>query len=445
MSEKAAENQNTDENESHKNEDVNQPDQISGALDPIISTTETRPSIFKLVNDCWQEIFDYLSIRELHTFGQTCKHLQRITGEYFKWMYSCLKMDPGWMDQLEGFIPFAQHCDIHTDFADFANIMFEKNIKPKGLRISDVNNQPINFNLLIESLKGVELVEFRYTQYDATFFEKFLKVCVNLKHLLIYTNAENIWIRHKFPTLQHLSLTNCDSLTNDELTLFFKQNPNVRSFGTSAKILLKHRHLFIANNIEFDDLAIWDIGGIEELCEVVNDLYERGIYKKLHLTTTSVDNLEKYPGLDTLRVRAFDGMMIPKLNSVTKLYFKVWGNLLHLNIEKTSMNLKNIERIFNRSENISMMPFIRNSKKLKEITMGFPHNDLDVVAMNKERSKLKCATKVTIYLEEKDYLAMKWKHNDTNFEWIEVRRKFSYQGVIWDRITGHDAFIMDAI
>lgn len=34
--------------------------------------------IFALNIDCFEEIFDYLSLKDVHSFGQTCKALQKV-------------------------------------------------------------------------------------------------------------------------------------------------------------------------------------------------------------------------------------------------------------------------------------------------------------------------------------------------------------------------------
>lgn len=80
------------------------------------------------------------------------------------------------------------------------------------------------------------------------------------------------------------------------------------------------------------------------------------------------------------------------------------------------------------------MPFIQNSKKLKEIKMEFFRNDhngdIDPVLMNSERKKLNGAHKVMIYVEEKDYLRIKWRYSKSNFDLIELRRHEFYDGVL---------------
>lgn len=48
------------------------------------SSIEITPNIFKLDIDCFDEIFEYLSIKDLHSFGQTCRAMHKVAGEYFK-------------------------------------------------------------------------------------------------------------------------------------------------------------------------------------------------------------------------------------------------------------------------------------------------------------------------------------------------------------------------
>lgn len=44
--------------------------------------------IFRLNTDCFDEIFDYLSAEDLLSFGQTCKTMQNVVGNYFKSNYT---------------------------------------------------------------------------------------------------------------------------------------------------------------------------------------------------------------------------------------------------------------------------------------------------------------------------------------------------------------------
>lgn len=51
------------------------------------SNEQTSPKIFKLDVDCFDEIFEYFSLEDLDSFGQTCKAMHKLTGEYFKRNY----------------------------------------------------------------------------------------------------------------------------------------------------------------------------------------------------------------------------------------------------------------------------------------------------------------------------------------------------------------------
>lgn len=52
------------------------------------SNVESSPKLFLLNNDCFDEIFEYLCVEDLHSFGQTCKWMNKVAGEYFKQNHS---------------------------------------------------------------------------------------------------------------------------------------------------------------------------------------------------------------------------------------------------------------------------------------------------------------------------------------------------------------------
>ncbi|XP_031637154.1 uncharacterized protein LOC116349727 [Contarinia nasturtii] len=454
MSEQTVKDQNsTDVDESHQNDGTDTkatdtPDQITVAFDAVSLGSDIPPPIFKLINDCWEEIFDWLSLEELHSFGRTCKHFQRLTGEYFKWKYQnviCHVNDNEKIIQckkLDGFIPFTQKLAFFRLNPDASFRYVLKNIKsPKSMEIVNARSTNLDLKLMKNNLSNVEVLKFRNSYLDGSFIETFLKLCVRLKRLTIGPNAGNTWLLHKYPTLQYFKLTDyeCDSLVNDELMTFFQQNPNVRSFATTEKILFQNRDSFIANNIELDELTILRVDDIDELCVVVNDLYRRGFYKRLHLKTVSTKCLKNMPGLVTLYINTYYNYVeMPQLDGVMELFLNALSDGLHfvVNMEEVSMNLKNLERIFTPATSEEYLRvFFRNSAKLKEIKIEYLCDGIDVVAMNIERKKLKGAKQVTIFLDEEDYLAIKSKHNKTDFGLIEVKRKESYEGV-WDHAFG---------
>lgn len=51
------------------------------------------PDIFRLHAIVCFELFDYLSLKDLHSMGQTCKRFNRIAGDYFKNNYSAAEIE----------------------------------------------------------------------------------------------------------------------------------------------------------------------------------------------------------------------------------------------------------------------------------------------------------------------------------------------------------------
>lgn len=50
-------------------------------------------SIFKLNGHCFDKLFEFLSLKDLHSLGQTCKSMQQMTGEFFTRNYSAAKFN----------------------------------------------------------------------------------------------------------------------------------------------------------------------------------------------------------------------------------------------------------------------------------------------------------------------------------------------------------------
>lgn len=68
------------------NKSLNTPDADGNkiGLANIANKHVNETTFFKLNTDCSDEIFEYSCIKDLHSFGQTCKTLQKVAGEYFK-------------------------------------------------------------------------------------------------------------------------------------------------------------------------------------------------------------------------------------------------------------------------------------------------------------------------------------------------------------------------
>lgn len=64
----------------------------SNDVDADSSGSELK-TIFELNIDCLNELFDYLSLKELLVLSQTYKAFHQIVGEYFQWKYEAMTFD----------------------------------------------------------------------------------------------------------------------------------------------------------------------------------------------------------------------------------------------------------------------------------------------------------------------------------------------------------------
>ena len=62
------------------------PSEIAVAVaDAVNVQKEELPSpIFKLNAICCDDLFDWVSVKDLHSLGQTCHRMQQLTGYYFR-------------------------------------------------------------------------------------------------------------------------------------------------------------------------------------------------------------------------------------------------------------------------------------------------------------------------------------------------------------------------
>lgn len=423
--------------------------EVAAAIRASALAAQDPLTIFKLNIDCWEVIFDWLSLDDLHAFGQTCKYFHRIAGEYFKWKYKRVLGDVydkgmtiNWGD-FNGFNEFTQRLSFYSRNPDASLLYALTNCKsPREMEIVNGRSSEIDLSRLENMLKNIEILKISNFHVSTEFLESFLQRCAkSLKRLMLDVSLGNSWMNNcTYPQLQHLSLFECDHC--DELIKFFEKNPNVRSFATSAALILKNLKEFTDSTMRLDDLTILRNDDIDAITIALNRLYEGGIFKRLHFKTATSKHLIDLPGLSTLHIDTYNYIKMPDLSSVTSIAFQaLWNGLCSwMNMEELSIALKNLQCIFTPETNAKyMMPFIRNSTKLKEIKMEYfrgDHGHIDPVTMSNERKRLHGAHKVSIYVEEKDFLMVKWKYNKSDFGLIEIKRKESYDGV-WDRTFGY--------
>lgn len=418
-------------------------------------------NIFKLNSDCLDIVFDYLSLKDLHSFGLTCKMMQRIAGEYFLRVYkssekfsgndgiytvSCDNNDVlGERVQTSGFnryINYISHYYEHLEPLTYIQRRSEElqSIKHLYLVCLKINMEKMAY--LQKILPKMEILQMRQCTVDGDIYDTLLKYCCNLKQIYVqddlgYILDENAnpWLLQDYPMLQHLQLTPRYSFKIHELRTFFERNRNLQSFSTSSRCLWENRHDLMDSCIQLDKLEILILDNyhrhlinMQSICRLLNEFFERGFYKRLYLYVKRVDlqsseHLTTLDALEMISIRQFSETY--NLSSLINLKeLEINDGINSANIEILATKLVNLERLSLKNVTASqILPFIRHSMQLYRIHVHLKDNTLNLIQLNDERVKLIGARKIVIYVPNNTFLATIWTCNGIiNLNCIEMRR-----------------------
>ncbi|XP_055303132.1 uncharacterized protein LOC129568837 isoform X2 [Sitodiplosis mosellana] len=444
------------------------------------SSKELASKIFKLNADCFDEIFEYLSLKDLHSFSQTCRALQKVSGEYYKlnWraaekfigndgIYTIYTNDKSVIKtQTSGFNQFTQFLSLH--YEDFEPFRYIKTHADEFIRVNHLYLVCVGLNSAKMTyfegiLPQIETVQIRQcTIWNGDFYEIILQHCEHkLKRLYvqddlgdIINRMHNPWLLRKYPSLEHLELTPRYSYEIVELGQFFDLNPNIRSFSIGSHCLWMNRKQLMDSGIKLDLLEVkhFDSGfyfyhveklSIPSICTILNQLFERGLYKRLHLSVIdidkeSIDQMASIQGLERLSVKEANGMTAQILSNLKNLKELSIMDCSNTDWDEVAGNLTKLEKLFIQNATYDdMLAFIRRSSQLKLIKV-FPRDKehfnggvMDLVKLNEVRKKLPNARKLIIYIEDNIFLPTKWNtdNGDTNLSYIEMKRSKS---LCWD-------------
>lgn len=140
------------------------------------------------------------------------------------------------------------------------------------------------------------------------------------------------------------------------------------------------------------------------------------------------------PGFEKLCIKNFiQSYNLPLVSNLKEL--SIMDTTPTVDMEMLANGLLNLERVMVCKTTFNdILPFIRHSTKLYRIILKdahFSENIFKVSTMNNERAKLKNARKVTIYVPDDLFVAIKWAatNGDTNLKLVEIKRCDSYR---WD-------------
>lgn len=470
---------------------------MSSAKQQKLSKMERTPGnagcsaeIFKLDIECFDEICDYLTTENLLSLGQTCKMMQRVVGKYFKANYTAAskfggsdgiyrvfssnRTEPA---QISGFNEFVRYISHTTNglgplrYIESHSEQFESIIH---INFESFDLTRAGVNCLQQILSKLEIVQFKQCTLQCHFYEAFLKHCTNLQRLYIQNDPGtfiecegNEWLLQRYPMLEHLELfpKKSTKINISELNTFFELNPNCRSFSTSSLLLLRNQDDFMSSTIKLDVLEIKENGHgffndfghlnirdfrnvrdfgdkgrrLSTLFKLLNQLYERGFYKQLHLRMSgidqkSTDKLINLHALEKLSIRSF--VRSYSLNFLADLKeLAIFDTTMVEEMERIARGMTKLERIYlSKGTEADILPFVQHSIHLNRIVLKDELNlcgILQMKLMNDERQKLDGAQKIAIYVPDKVFVETKQatKGGGIDLQFVHVIRSDSYR---WD-------------
>lgn len=423
------------------------------------SNIEQKTSILSLNIDSFDVIFEFLSLNELCSIGQTCSSLRSIAGDYFGRVYSSRSVyfsrtkNGSIIERVDGFntnfAPYARCIDFFNDnFEVFRYAVANGSDKLKSIQFDVKIFLPEHSKCIKNLLSTVENVTFFRCFEDGQTFHHILKNCLDLNRLTVYnwpvTKYE--WPKRKYTSLKSLELFGkydvihggCESFMN-----FLRQNQQISKISTSIELTQVLRLIENAG-LKLDELS-FVLNGIDKLTvktlrERVNGMHGNGYFKELNVFcywgndfVYYIDDLRKVKGLKTVEIGYIDNYRCDMDETISALVTLV--NLRELRffycsitngqaraLSKYLINLKKL-RLGCNSLDVTI-PFIRKSTRLKSIEIGEKglNINFNIIELNNKRGSLPDAVKLTIYLPEETFLDIKWTSTDVQYEWIVFKR-----------------------
>lgn len=429
--------------------------QIFVADAPASAVRNDSPPCFKLIADCWEHIFDYLTLEEVYAMGQTCWHLHRMAGYYFREYFHDIRFD---LIRKKVRIHYLYNIRLRTDFYQYIgklSIWYSNELEYfldadtfaslKSLSFWGVKSIEIQIDYARNVLKNIESIEFYATKSVGNVFERIASCCPKLKVLRVKSprkirtrsehNAFNKIFLQRFLKLEHLKINVYDENAKiNELKIFLKNHTKLKHLECDYRFLWANRNLLNETNNQLDVLTIHfhrenDAIPFDQFVDFLNQLFIRGIYKALHLHLDHFENVDFNTVISTLPV-------LQKVNTYSNdvIDYLRLTNLMELSIfeidegdfEQIAKSLTKLERVrFQHASANHILPFIHFAKKIKTIKVyGRLRDDhvLDLFTLNEQRKKLGYARQVCIHVDEKVYLREKWKSKNLDLSHVRIAR-----------------------
>lgn len=413
-----------------------------------------------------------MPLEALLSAGETCNRLHQLAGYIYQHTYSGLvayyyygRLRTGWYLETENYAEYIHKFSINShEISNFTREQTKfRNIKQLSVR--NVNVTSFEIESIKNVLKNVERFSISWWEVNGSFYDTVLAHCPKLTHLYLQSSpngstiigSDNDWLLRKYPALEHFSLTMFWEPKIDELKTFLEINPNIKTFSAVDKWFWANREVVLSANVQLNELSIFitseDWENFGSLWNLLNQLFERGFYKRLNLyynvyacNQTLFDQMAKLNGIRKLENKCSDKISLSAFSDVENILFKDSDKLNDLDAIATNLTkLQKINFLFARMDHIKRL--VSQAANLSKIIIGSLIDEENgrttkwepflLREMNWYREKLAGAKKLTIYVEENVYLATKWKLKNTNLSLVQLLRTDSYEDDDDFNIFGH--------
>lgn len=426
----------------------------------MLKSQTTSPPIFALTFDCFGEIFEYLSIEEVFSFGETCKVMQNVAGEYFKRNYFGAEKyiekngihviyyyrDNKFKINVETtyFNQYVNELSLYCD--DFETLDYIKrhinefdSVKDLNFISARIDVEKVNYFRPI--LSKIERIRLNECTTAGNIFRVLLQYCENLTHLTISDDFGDIightnpWLLHRYTKLKYLNAR--PKCVNEilELGTFFERNPSVQDYTTNFLSLWANRMQFWNFNVQLDQLHVEDndyyhtLENLDEICNLIKQLHEKGVFKRLHITFGKIDKekcnlMAELPGFEKLTIDEYTGIYdLASLTNLRELHLP--DGFTSTEIETLAINLVNLEKVTVwPSTSDELLPFMQHSIKLTKLYVYLVDGILNLAQLNAVRESIFESRKTIIYVKDNIFLPTKWAthYGNINLKLVEMRR-----------------------
>lgn len=449
-------------NETKTMEQLNRNDDNVAEVDAFTTKTPNQlenlsvpPPYLKLIADCWEHIFDYLSLTDILQMGETCKRMRRMAGYYLREYFPDLRFNllgqevkvayPHKFHLRTDFYPYIRKLCILRRGNEFSSVLDDETFAAvKTLIFMSVELNRNQFAHTRNVLKNVEDIHIEHCNIDVEIFAQFVNYCPKLKSMRAeYGNtdhaaiAKSLFSQH-YPTLEQLKYkSNSCHRQIDALKLFLEKHPKLKEFECNMPFLWANRDLLLKTNVQLDLFIVdftrnYNIPS-DQFVEFLKKLYARGFYKSLQLSIDRITNdifvhsdngICTLPAFELLDINTDEEIDLSCLINLRELHI---FNFQSTDMENLAKKLVKLEKLsFGSASMNKLLPFIYYSKRLKTVYIdNLDNDDLDLFALNEKRKKLENARQVEICVREHHYLNAKWNSKYCNLSHVKISRATS--------------------